>query len=72
MGSIASIPAGQPCFTMIGMADPPTFEPQSLTPLYVQAADYIAARIASGQDEGTSTPLASRTRGVVSRSDSVA
>jgi GntR family transcriptional regulator len=33
---------------MIGMADPPVFEPQSLTPLYVQAADYIAARIASG------------------------
>ena len=33
---------------MIDMVDPPTFEPRSLTPLYVQAADYVAARIASG------------------------
>ncbi len=31
------------------MADAPAFEPDSLTPLYVQAADYIAARIATGE-----------------------
>ena len=33
---------------MISMADPPVFDPDSPVPLYVQAADYLAARIASG------------------------
>jgi len=33
---------------MIRMAESPRFDPDSLTPLYVQAADYLAARIASG------------------------
>jgi DNA-binding GntR family transcriptional regulator len=33
---------------MISMADPPVFAPDSPVPLYVQAADYLAARIASG------------------------
>ena len=33
---------------MIRMAEPPVFHPDSPVPLYVQAADYMAARIASG------------------------
>ncbi len=48
MYSIASIVAGQRCLTVINMAEPPIFDPDSPTPLYVQAADYIAARIAAG------------------------
>jgi DNA-binding GntR family transcriptional regulator len=47
MYSIASIVAGQRCHTVINMAEPPIFKPDSPTPLYVQAADYIAARIAA-------------------------
>lgn len=31
------------------MARPPVFDPDSLVPLYVQAADYITAQIASGK-----------------------
>ena len=34
---------------MARMADTPSFDADSLTPLYVQAADYIAARIAAGE-----------------------
>ncbi len=48
MYSIASIVAGQRCLTVIDMAESPIFNPDSPTPLYVQAADYIAARIAAG------------------------
>jgi hypothetical protein len=48
MHSIACLYAGQPCFTVIGMAERPEFDPASMTPLYVQAADYLAARIAAG------------------------
>jgi GntR family transcriptional regulator len=48
MYSTASIVAGQRCLTVINMAEPPTLNPDSLVPLYVQAADYLAARIASG------------------------
>ncbi len=48
MYSIASILAGQRCLTVIDMAEPPIFDPDSPTPLYVQAADYIAARVAAG------------------------
>jgi len=33
---------------VIDMAEPPIFDPDSPTPLYVQAADYIAARVAAG------------------------
>ena len=47
MCSIASLSAGQRCHTVINMA--PTFNPDSLVPLYVQAADYLTARIASGE-----------------------
>jgi GntR family transcriptional regulator len=49
MYSIASISAGQACFKLARMADTPAFDADSLTPLYVQAADYIAARIAAGE-----------------------
>lgn len=49
MYSIASIVAGQRCLTVIGMADPPIFNPDSPVPLYRQAADYLAAQIASGE-----------------------
>jgi GntR family transcriptional regulator len=49
MHSIASIVAGQRCLTVIHMADPPTFDPDSQVPLYKQAADYLAAQIASGE-----------------------
>lgn len=31
------------------MPEPPVFDPDSLVPLYVQAADYIQAEIASGR-----------------------
>jgi DNA-binding GntR family transcriptional regulator len=48
MGSLASIVAGQRCLTVTGMADAPAFDPDSEVPLYAQAADYIAGRIASG------------------------
>jgi DNA-binding GntR family transcriptional regulator len=30
------------------MTEPPMFERESVVPLYVQAADYVAARIAAG------------------------
>ena len=30
------------------MADAPVFDPDSLTPLYVQVADYVAGRVVSG------------------------
>jgi len=30
------------------MADAPVFDPRSVTPLYVQIADYVAAQVASG------------------------
>jgi GntR family transcriptional regulator len=54
---IASIVAGQRCFTLIRMADPPRFDANSLVPLYVQAADYVAAQIASGKlTTGTRLP----------------
>lgn len=29
--------------------EPPRFDPDSVVPLYVQAADYVAGRIASGE-----------------------
>jgi GntR family transcriptional regulator len=45
----ASIVAGQRCFTVIRMAEPPVFDGDSLVPLYVQAANYVTAQIASGQ-----------------------
>jgi GntR family transcriptional regulator len=48
MYSIASILAGQRCPTVINMAQPPVFDADSQVPLYIQAADYVAARIASG------------------------
>ncbi len=48
MYSIASLSVGQRCLTVINMAEPPIFDPDSPTPLYVQAADYIAARVAAG------------------------
>jgi GntR family transcriptional regulator len=31
------------------MADPPTFDASSLTPLYIQVADYVAAQIERGE-----------------------
>ncbi len=31
------------------MADVPVFDPDSITPLYVQVADYIAAQISTGK-----------------------
>jgi len=31
------------------MADGPEFDPDSMTPLYVQVADYVAAQIAAGK-----------------------
>jgi DNA-binding GntR family transcriptional regulator len=34
---------------VINMAEPPAFDPDSLVPLYMQAADYIPAQIASGK-----------------------
>jgi GntR family transcriptional regulator len=34
---------------VIGMADVPVFDADSLTPLYMQVADYVAARITSGE-----------------------
>lgn len=49
MYSPASILAGQRCLTVINMARRPVFDPDSLVPLYVQAADYITSQIASGQ-----------------------
>jgi GntR family transcriptional regulator len=49
MYSIACISAGQACFKLARMADAPKFDADSLTPLYIQAADYIAARIAAGE-----------------------
>ena len=45
MCSTASIVAGQRCLTVIDMAKPPTLNPDSPVPLYVQAADYLTARI---------------------------
>jgi GntR family transcriptional regulator len=48
MYSHASILAGQRCLTVTGMARPPRFDANSLVPLYVQAADYIAGQVASG------------------------
>jgi GntR family transcriptional regulator len=49
MHSITSIVAGQRCLTVIRMADEPRFNPDSQVPLYKQAADYLAAQIASGE-----------------------
>jgi GntR family transcriptional regulator len=49
MRGIASIIAGQRCPTVINMARQPRFDPDSLVPLYVQAADYVTAQIASGE-----------------------
>jgi GntR family transcriptional regulator len=49
MYSITRISAAHPCLTIFGMADPPAFDPDSPLPLYMQAADYVAAQIASGQ-----------------------
>jgi len=49
MHGIASIVAGQRCLTVINMARRPVFDPDSLVPLYVQAADYVAAQIAGGE-----------------------
>jgi DNA-binding GntR family transcriptional regulator len=34
---------------VINMADPPVFNPDSVVPLYVQAADYVAGQIAAGK-----------------------
>jgi GntR family transcriptional regulator len=48
MCSTASIVAGQRCLTVIDMAKQPTLNPDSPVPLYVQAADYLTARITSG------------------------
>jgi DNA-binding GntR family transcriptional regulator len=31
------------------MTEPPRFERESVVPLYVQAADYVAAKIATGE-----------------------
>jgi GntR family transcriptional regulator len=49
MYSYASILAGQRRLTVIGMAAAPTFDHDSLVPLYMQAADYITGQIASGK-----------------------
>jgi len=46
--SIACILAGQRCLTVLVMAARPRFNPDSLVPLYVQAADYVQAQIAGG------------------------
>lgn len=48
MYSLTSIVVGQHCFTVIGMAPRRVFDADSLVPLYVQAADYVAAQIANG------------------------
>jgi GntR family transcriptional regulator len=48
MYSIACILAGQRCLTVILMPAPP-FDPDSLVPLYVQAADYVQGQIAAGK-----------------------
>ena len=47
----ASIAAGQPCITIFRMVSPPSFNAHSAVPLYVQAADYIAALITTGELE---------------------
>src|ERR1022692_2918758 len=49
MRGLASIVAGQRCLTVINMARRPRFDPDSLVPLYVQAADYVAAQITSSE-----------------------
>ena len=45
MHRIAGIVAALRCLTVINMARRPRFDPDSLVPLYVQAADYVAAQI---------------------------
>jgi GntR family transcriptional regulator len=49
IGSYASILAGQACITVIRMAEAPVFDHDSLTPLYVQVADYVAGEIQAGR-----------------------
>jgi GntR family transcriptional regulator len=49
MYSHASILAGQRRLTVIRMAAAPAFDHDSLVPLYMQAADHIAAQIGSGK-----------------------
>jgi GntR family transcriptional regulator len=46
--SIACILLGQRRFTVIDVAKP-GFDPASAVPLYVQAADYVAAQIQAGE-----------------------
>src|ERR1035438_6135197 len=48
MHSIPCIRAGQGGSMVITMADRPQFNPDSVVPLYEQAADWIAARITAG------------------------
>ena len=40
--------AGQPCNTVCGVSDQPPIDPTRPVHVYVQVADHIAARIASG------------------------
>jgi len=49
MYSLASILAGQRCPTVTAMPAEPAFDPDSPVPLYIQAADYVAGLIASGE-----------------------
>ena len=49
MHSHMSLSAGQRCLTIFPMSQPPRFDPNSVVPLYVQAADYVAGLIESGE-----------------------
>jgi GntR family transcriptional regulator len=46
--SIACILPGQQRFTVINVAKP-SFDPNSAVPLYLQAADYVAAQVQAGE-----------------------